>query len=157
MALEIFGRLPTVPEYFKAYINHNVNLAEEPKQCCPFHHENTPSFSYDGRTGRWSCFGSCHAHGDVVDMHRRWFKIGSREEAEMDLNRICKIKKDSFISKKEDSIISRQHIETKAAYLTANIMANTRERWIELDEVMTKYPPSEEELYELTLNWSNLV
>lgn len=153
MALEIYGRLPTVPEYFKAYINKSVNLTEEPKQCCPFHKENTPSFSYDGRNGRWSCFGSCHAHGDVIDMHQRWFKIGSREEAERDLNRICKIKSDLSIKEKEISIISQQQVETKAAFLTANIMAKTPERWIELDELMTKYPPSEEELYELTLNW----
>ena len=33
-------------------------------------------------------------------------------------------------------------------------MANTPERWIELDEVMSKYPVSEEELYDLTLKWS---
>lgn len=155
MALEVVGRLPTVPEYYKAYINARVDLTEEPKQCCPFHHENTPSFSYDGRTGRWSCFGSCHTHGDVIDMHKRWFKMGSREEAERDLNRICRIPASASIGKKEVTLINQQQLETKVAYIKANVMANCPERWIELDEVMSKYPPSEEELYELTLRWSN--
>lgn len=155
MALEVVGRLPTVPEYYKEFIDGKVDLTEEPKQCCPFHHENTPSFSYDGRSGRWSCFGSCHAHGDVVDMHRRWFKMSSREEAENDLNRMCKISTAEIkIQKKDITLINEQQLETKVAYIRANVMANRPERWVELDEVMSKYPPSEEELYELSLKWS---
>lgn len=154
MALEVIGRLPTVPEYYKAYIDGKVDLTEEPKQCCPFHHENTPSFSYDGRTGRWSCFGSCHTHGDVIDMHRRWFRMASRDEAERDLNRICRIPANVTVGKKEVTLINQQQLETKVAYVKANVMANCVERWIELDEVMSKYPPSEDELYELTLKWS---
>ena len=76
------GRMPTVPEYYEEQINQGVDLIMYPKQCCPFHQENTPSFSYNIATGRWSCFGKCHAHGDVIDMHQRWFHFSTREEAE---------------------------------------------------------------------------
>lgn len=155
MALEVYGRLPTVPEYYKAFIDSHVDLTEEPKQCCPFHKEDTPSFSYDGRTGRWSCFGSCHAHGDVIEMHRRWCKLPTKEAAEDDLNRICKIQKPKVrIGEREITLINQEKVEEKATFIKAKRMATTPERWIELDEVMSKYPVSEDELYDLTLKWS---
>ena len=54
---KIVGRRPTVPEYYQEHVNSSVNLIDSPKQCCPFHQENTPSFSFNVETGRWSCFG----------------------------------------------------------------------------------------------------
>ncbi|WP_126172882.1 DNA primase [Altericroceibacterium xinjiangense] len=37
------------------------------KACCPFHNENTPSFTVSDQKGFYHCFG-CGAHGDVI----RW-------------------------------------------------------------------------------------
>ena len=37
------------------------------KACCPFHNENTPSFTVNDQKGFYHCFG-CGAHGDVI----RW-------------------------------------------------------------------------------------
>ena len=37
------------------------------KACCPFHSENTPSFTVNDEKGFYHCFG-CGAHGDVI----RW-------------------------------------------------------------------------------------
>lgn len=37
------------------------------KACCPFHNENTPSFTVSDEKGFYHCFG-CGAHGDVI----RW-------------------------------------------------------------------------------------
>lgn len=37
---------------------------------CPFHSENTPSFSVDDDRGRWRCWG-CQAHGDALDFLQR--------------------------------------------------------------------------------------
>lgn len=34
--------------------------------CCPFHTEQTPSFSVDDETGNYHCFG-CGARGDALD------------------------------------------------------------------------------------------
>jgi DNA primase len=36
---------------------------------CPFHAENTPSFSVNGELGLYYCFG-CHAHGDAITFLR---------------------------------------------------------------------------------------
>ena len=162
MALDIVGRFPTVPEYYKAYINPKVDLTEEPKQCCPFHKEDTPSFSYDYRTGRWSCFGACHAHGDAIDMHMRWYKLKSRQEAERDL--AIKYKVDiskQEVEKKEDIFINKERVDLKTVFCLVNKLAsspsdiNTRaDRQVELDEVMSRYPLSEEELYNLYVDWS---
>jgi len=33
---------------------------------CPFHQETTPSFCVH-KDNRWSCFGQCSSHGDVID------------------------------------------------------------------------------------------
>lgn len=156
MALDIVGRYPTVPEYYKAFIDSKVDLTNEPKQCCPFHKEDTPSFSYDFRTGRWSCFGACHAHGDVIDMHQRHFKIQSREQAEIDLAKRCRVDRTKLqIETKESIYVNKKKVDLKTAFVKANMLANTPERWVQLDEVMTKYPPSEEELYNLYVEWLN--
>jgi len=39
--------------------------------CCPFHEENTPSFSVDPRTGLWYCFGACAMGGDQIHFLQR--------------------------------------------------------------------------------------
>ena len=147
----IDGRLPTVPEYYSEFINGNVDLTMQPKQCCPFHKEDTPSFSYNIATGRWSCFGACKAHGDVIDMHRRWFHFKTREEAERDLNQRCKITKDvsfmSMVMAAKPTYVSEETIENSSLYNQACRLANNAptkeariERWLELDYEMSKVP-----------------
>ena len=34
--------------------------------CCPFHHEDTPSFAVDTAKNLWYCYGSCHEGGNVI-------------------------------------------------------------------------------------------
>jgi DNA primase len=41
---------------------------------CPFHAENTPSFSVNGELGVYYCFG-CHAHGDAITYLREAEKL----------------------------------------------------------------------------------
>ena len=53
MLVGVKGRLPTIPEYYMDFINKNVDLTKEPKQCCPFHKEDTPSFSYSAMKKVW--------------------------------------------------------------------------------------------------------
>lgn len=145
------GRLPTVPEYYTEFINGNVDLAMQPKQCCPFHKEDTPSFSYNIATGRWSCFGACHAHGDVIEMHKRWFHFATRDEAERDLNQKCKISKDvsfaSMLSASRLKPVSEELVNNEALYNQACMLVDKAptqeeriERYLELDYEMSKTP-----------------
>lgn len=149
------GKLPSVPEYYQKYIDPNCDLIQTPKQCCPFHKENTPSFSYDIRTGRWSCFGKCHTHGDVIDMHQRWFHLSTRQEAEKDL---CEkygvdVKKPETL-KTEQTIVSSEKVEDNVVFNRALLLANTPERWAQLDYAMSKYPYNRLDIEELIFNWS---
>jgi len=156
MALNIVGRYPTVVEYYQNYIDKSVNLAESPKQCCPFHGENTPSFSYDPRTGRWSCFGACHAHGDVIDMHMRWYKFKTRQDAEKDLAQKFKVNiAEQKIETKDDVLLNESKIDYSTLFILCCNAANTPDRWVELDEIMSVYPSTEEDLYNLYLRWSS--
>ena len=43
----------TIPEYFSKYINNSIDLNTTPKVCCPFHQEDTPSFSYSALMKKW--------------------------------------------------------------------------------------------------------
>lgn len=139
---KVIGRLPTVPEYFQEYINQSVDLIANPKQCCPFHSEKTPSFSYNIETGRWSCFGKCHAHGDVIEMHKRFYKLESRQEAERSLRALHEAQKETRLEDlvEKDYLISPDRLEDNAVYIEACTLANTPERWIELDYEMSKSP-----------------
>ncbi len=42
-----------------------TRAGREWKACCPFHNENTPSFTVNDQKGFYHCFG-CQAHGDVI-------------------------------------------------------------------------------------------
>lgn len=53
-----------------ALIGRSIKITKagrEYKACCPFHHENTPSFTINDEKGFYHCFG-CSAHGDAI----RW-------------------------------------------------------------------------------------
>ena len=38
------------------------------KCCCPFHDEDTPSFIWNRKTGRFHCFGACGQSFDIIDV-----------------------------------------------------------------------------------------
>ena len=43
--------LISIPEYFTRFIDRSIDLTKIPKICCPFHEEDTPSFSYSSEKG----------------------------------------------------------------------------------------------------------
>jgi len=50
---------------------------------CPFHAETNPSFKITVRgqyQGKWRCFGSCNAGGDVIDFRARLSDITNLEK-----------------------------------------------------------------------------
>lgn len=149
------GRLPTVIEYYQEHIDKGVNLAQSPKQCCPFHKEDTPSFSYNVNTGRWFCFGRCHCGGDVIDMHQRWFHLESRVEAERDLRIKYNARKSvNLQSLNEERFIPEDNIQNNVVYARAVALANTPERWLELDYEMSKSPYDRLALMDLIARWT---
>lgn len=50
----------------------STSSLSNPKWRCPFHEEETPSFSIDGKKDRYKCFG-CGVGGDAVDFLRRFY------------------------------------------------------------------------------------
>jgi len=48
------------------------------KGCCPFHPDNTPSFTIYADDRRFQCFG-CGAQGDVIDFVMRAYNVRTRE------------------------------------------------------------------------------
>lgn len=155
MALERNGSLPDVPTYYQRMINPNVDLVRERWQCCPFHKEDTPSFSYDIRTGRWRCFGACHTGGDVYDMHRMHYHLRTREEAISSLNSLCGVvKKPELKMAYSDYKVNDDKVTEEVAYRKCILYADTPERWIELDYVMSKTPVDVNELKSLLIKWN---
>ena len=146
--------LPSIPLYFAEHINRGVDLTLNPKQCCPFHKEDTPSWSYSAERGRWRCFGACHTGGDVIDLHRMNYKLSSREEARKSLMRLYHIKEDDMIA--EPVNIRTDVIEQEALYMRVLSLAGTNiDRWVELDYVMSIYPLESYLLEDLVRKWVN--
>lgn len=154
MGLDKNGNIPDVPTYYARMINANVDLLRDRWQCCPFHTEKSPSFSYDIRTGRWRCFGACHTGGDVYDLHKMHYHLRDREEAVRSLNVLCGV-----VEKKElkvaynDYKVNDDKVADEAAYQKCLLYADCPERWLELDYVMSKVPVDINELRELLTEW----
>lgn len=148
----------TVPEYFKRFINKDIDLDETTKVCCPFHKEDTPSFSYNPSTGRCRCFGSCHDGGDVVDLHRMNFHLDRRDRlgAEESLRRVLglpSIKVRSLEQTMEPVIVNEEDVEMGRIYHLCLIHANCVSRWVDMDYVMSFYPPDVGRLKSLLKEW----
>ena len=151
---DIVGRLPTIPEYYRLYINKSVDLTLTPKQPCPFHQETTPSWSYSAEHNKWRCFGGCKCGGDVIDLHKVNYKLSSRSEAEKSLRNLHKCVLKPTITVDNSALIVRESkVKFETLYQRALILANSPARWLELDYVMSKYPVDVFELRELLEKW----
>lgn len=151
-----YGRKPTVNEYYKDMIDHKVSLIDNTKQCCPFHHENTPSFSYMPSRDVWSCFGACKIKGaDVIKMHQMNYKLGTKEEAEASLEHLYKYEKKVKELRLESVRIlaNDAKIDYETTLNKCLSKANTPERCVELDEIMTYFPQEVFDLKDLLDKW----
>lgn len=150
-----YGTMPTVAQYYKDFIDAKVDLIKEPKQCCPFHKEKTPSFSYMPQRGVWSCFGACKVRGaDVVKMHQMKFHLNTREEAEESLRSLykCPKREETRLIEKR-VVINESDVEYQSLVNRCILLADTPEKWVELDELMTYYPPEILDLQDLITRW----
>lgn len=151
-----YGRIPTIPEYYKNHINSSIDLLRSPWQCCFNHKENTPSFQYDVVKKKWSCFGRCHMHyKDVYDMHMLNYHLNSREEAKRSLHSLYKVpmKIEAVTKIKTTVAINEDKVEFEQVYQTCLRMATTPEKWIDMDLVMSKSFPTMLDLQLLLKKW----
>lgn len=150
------SRLPSIPQYYMDYINKNVDLTTSPKQCCPFHQEDTPSWSYSADKKRWRCFGKCHTGGDVVELHRCNYKLASKEEALKSLKRLYNIQDNATLNDAYSDVeVRKAVVEQEVLYQRVIQLAGADvDRWLQLDYVMSKYPLDCLLLEELILKWT---
>jgi hypothetical protein len=135
-------QLISIPEYFKAYINKDINLLQTPKICCPFHEETLPSFSYSIEKDVWRCFGACKIGGDVVVLHQANYKLKNRVEAKKSLYRLLGIEDESTIILQTPivPVIPESVLEKNVAYASALRAAATVDDWLALDYIMSQSP-----------------
>lgn len=139
--------LPSIPDYYKAYIDKSVDLDVTPHQPCPFHGEtHGKSFSY--KDGIWSCFGACHVYGaDVIELHRRNYKLKSKEEAELSLRKLYGLPLKMIPTfKRKEVTVDDGHVKRLALYNRALRVATSVDSWIELDYILSKVPYDVDEL-----------
>lgn len=129
----------SIPEYYKRFINSQVDLSIETKQCCPFHKEDTPSFSYSPERGTWRCFGACHVGGDVIDLHRKNFNLPDRATAKQSLYAILGVKQEVNFERQKPTV-NELEVTHRLIYARAIEAAKTIDDWLELDYIMSFYP-----------------
>ena len=135
--------LITIPEYFTRFVDPSIDLNITPKICCPFHKEDTPSFSYSPEKGVWRCFGACKFGGDVIAMHQKHYGLKNRQEAEKSLRRLLGFKeqKGNVLFKQEKPVVNERELQYKSAYAKAILVAQTPDDWDALDYIMGQHPP----------------
>lgn len=139
------SKMISIPDYWHDYVNPNVDLRANPKQPCPFHHEeHGQSLSFKEGENYFSCFGACHViAGNVVQMHMLNYKIRDFDKAEQSLARLYNIKLEAEELKfeKPETHVNEQDVRFRVAYAQACKLAKTPDDWIELDYLMSQYPP----------------
>lgn len=141
-------RLPSIPEYFKKYVDTKVDLDTTPQIPCPFHDEKTgKSFSYSKQLGIWRCFGACHCGGDVIDLHRLNYRMKTRDEAKRALYMLYGISLSeelNFDKKKVE--VNMEDVHRRRVYAAAVKLAKTPDDYIALDYIVSKVPYDVKEL-----------
>ena len=143
-------KLPTIPQYYKQYVDPKVDLDVQSSQPCPFHNEKTgKSFSFSKQLNIWRCFGQCHCGGDVVDLHRLNYGLKNRDEAKRSLFKMYNISIEETLSfDKEEIVINEQDVYKRRVYALAVKLARESgpDDWLELDYILSKVPYDVKEL-----------
>lgn len=143
-------KLPSIPMYFKTYVDPKVNLDETSSIPCPFHNESSgKSFTYSRQLNVWRCWGACHCGGDVIDLHRLNYRFKTKDEAKRSLYQICGISvSESLTFEKEEIEVSEEDVHRRRVYAAAVNLARkgTSKDWLELDYIVGKVPYDVSEL-----------
>jgi len=141
-------KLPTIPQYYKQFVDPKVDLETNSSQPCPFHNEKSgKSFSYSKQLNIWRCFGQCHCGGDVIDLHRLNYGLKTKEEAKKSLFQICGLTYEETISfVKREIEINEENVYKRRVYALAVSLAKEPAEWLELDYILSKVPYDVKEL-----------
>ena len=145
---EIDNRLPSIPAYFKQYVDPKIDLETTPQIPCPFHEEKTGrSFSYSKQLGIWRCFGACHCGGDVIELHKLNYRMRSRDEAKRAMYNMygLSIVETPDFEKKQIEV-NPEEVHRRHAYAMAVSLAKEPDDWLELDYIVSKVPYDVKEL-----------
>lgn len=146
----LLDKLPTIPQYYKQYVDPNVDLETQSSQPCPFHNERSgKSFSFSKQLNIWRCFGQCHCGGDVIDLHRLNYRLKSRDEAKRSLYKMYSISIEETLSfERVEVVINEQDVYKRRVYALAVELAKKAgpEDWLELDYILSKVPYDVKEL-----------
>lgn len=135
------NRLPTLAEYYKKYVNENVDLDKISTMPCEFHKEqHGKSFAISSDKKHWRCYGKCHTGGGIYELHQLNFKLKSLDEAKRSLNEIYGIDNKPTFTKVEVEV-NESEVRRRTAYATALRYARTINDWLELDYIMSMSPP----------------
>lgn len=149
-----------IPEYYAKFVVPGVDLRVDPKQPCPFHHEQSgKSFSYSIEKDYFSCFGACKCFGgDVVKMHMLHRGIKSRGEGERSYKILCGVNPDvvKLDLRKREVQVNEDEVTYRATYAEAVRKATTPERWLELDYILSQYPTRTADLEVLLNKWRSV-
>lgn len=134
------NRLPTIPEYFKRFVNADIDLDVENSVPCPFHkEEHGKSFTYSPDKKIFRCWGACHTGGNVIMLHKLNYKLATKEEAKKSLYNLYDIEDTpSFV--KEEVNVNPEEVARRATYANALRVATSCDDWIELDYIMSMHP-----------------
>lgn len=145
---KVTDKLPTIPQYYKQYVDPKVDLELQSSQPCPFHNEKTgKSFSYSKQLNIWRCFGQCHCGGDVIDLHRLNYRLKDREEAKRSLYKMYGISMQETITfEREEVKVNEDDVHRRRVYALAVSLATQPNDWLELDYILSKVPYDVKEL-----------
>ena len=138
-------------EYYKKFINNQVDLKKERWQCCPFHKEKTPSFKYDDDRDAVICYGACKTgYLDVIGLHRKNMNLKSRQEAIDSLLLILQLEKTEIDLTPLPEDYDERDAELRVLTDRASKLAVTVENTVRLDYILTKFQRTEDTINDLT-------
>jgi DNA primase len=156
--VELIKKSIDIPTYILVYIDSKLDVNDAPRNavCCPFHKEETPSFTYSPTKKLWRCWGKCKIGGDVIALHQRNYNLRTRDDAIKSLASILNINEKTNLTFELPKVkLDEEHINYVAAYNNAKMVALTIDDWLELDYIMSQYRP-ENELQEELEAFANL-
>ena len=144
----LLDKLPSVPDYFKLYVDRDIDLNNVKSIPCPFHGEtHGKSFSYTPVLGKWRCWGACHCGGDVIDLHRLNYRLRTREEAKASLCALLGIRPTTELSfERVTPTVDAKEVYRNRLYALAVSIAKEPDAWIKLDYILSKAPFDTREL-----------
>lgn len=155
---KIMEKLPSIPEYFRKFVDPSIDLDKTHNIPCPFHREQSgKSFTYSAELGKWRCWGACHAGGDVIDLHRLNHRYASRDEAKKSIYKLYGLTvntKPSF--ERTEPKVNELDVERRSVYSQAIHLAKTVDDYVELDYIMSQVPYDVDTLKQFIQNRSTM-